>query len=370
MKHREEEDGTPWRSMTEHRITFALKIVILAVLALYLGQFLLAMVEHVRTIVFVLIGAVFFAYLIYPFVNRLHKRMPLGLAILVVYAVLAVVVAFALWMVVPRLVDETATFVRYYPDMVVRVNSFVNDPSDPLAANLPPWMRAEIARIPAETAVWLKLHGVEAAGHVMFVLAGTFALVATFVIVPLLAAYLLLDLEHLKRMLQSVVPAKRWDETVALLVDFDHVVGGFIRGQMLVALSVGVMITIALLILHVRYAFLLGLLAAVGDLIPYVGAVLAGIPAVISALAGNGWVNALIVLGAFVLIFQIEGHVLAPNVVSKTVKLSPFIVMIALLTGAELGGILGMLVAVPIAGMLRVLARRVFRPPAENHAQP
>ena len=151
-------------------------------------------------------------------------------------------------------------------------------------------------------------------------LAGGFAAIATFVIIPLMTAYLLLDLENLRDGLSSIVPQRRWRGVLSFLRDIDAVVGGFIRGQLLVALSVGVLITIALLILHVRYAFFFGLLAAVGDLVPYVGAILAFLPAFTVAWLGNGIVNALLVLAAFVVIFEAEGHLLAPNIVSKTVS--------------------------------------------------
>jgi len=275
-----------------------------------------------------------------------------------------------MWLIVPRVMDESAAFVQHYPEFASRVNAFVNDPNDPIASRLPPWVRAEIARVPAEAATWVKVHGAEAAGHVMVVLAGTFAIVTTFVIIPLIAAYLLLDLDNLRQGLAAMIPPQRWKATLDLLAEFDAVVGGFIRGQLVVALSVGVLVTIALLLLHVRYAFVLGLIAAIGDLIPYVGAVLAFIPAFGSAVSSNGWMSGVFVLVAFVLIFELEGHILAPNIVSKTVKLSPLIVLLALLIGAELGGLVGMLVAVPVAGILRVLALRVFRPPGANEAPP
>ena len=73
---------------------------------------------------------------------------------------------------------------------------------------------------------------------------------------------------------------------------------------------------------------------------------------------------------AFLAIFEAEGHLIAPSIVSKTVRLSPFIVVIALLIGAELGGLVGALIAVPITGVLRVIAMRVFRPAAANEPQP
>ena len=260
--------------------------------------------------------------------------------------------------------------VQHYPDFSARVDSLVNDPNDPVTRQLPDWARAEIGKIPREVANWTRQYGLEAASRVLLLLAGTFAAIATFVIVPLITAYLLMDLDNLKRGLSSIVPEDRWRATVSFLSEVDHVIGGFIRGQLFVALTVGALITIALLILRVPYAFLLGLLAAVGDLIPYVGAILAFIPAFLAALINNGFVNALIVSAAFLAIFEAEGHLIAPSIVSKTVRLSPFVVILALLIGAELGGLLGALIAIPITGVLRVIALRVFRVREANEAQP
>jgi predicted PurR-regulated permease PerM len=362
--------ANPWAWLTDKRVTFALKLVGLVVLVCYAAQFAFGFLTRIRAVVYILIGTIFLAYLIYPVVHRLRRRMPLALAILLVYAAIALAIVALGWFVVPRVSDDVGAFMQHYPELISRVNSFVYDPGDPLTTRLPDWMRAEVARIPAEFALWVKTRGIESAGHVVLVLAGGFAAVATFVIVPLMTAYLLLDLENLQRGLSSIVPQRRWRATQAFLIDVDAVVGGFIRGQLLVALSVGVLITIALLVLHVRYAFFLGLVAAVGDLVPYVGAVLAFLPAFTIAWVNNGIVNAFLVLAAFVVIFEAEGHVLAPNIVSKTVRLSPFVVLLALLIGGELGGIFGLLVAIPVAGILRVIAMRVFRLAPPNEPTP
>ena len=346
--------------MTDKRLTFALKFVGLLVLLCYALQFALGFLGQIRAVVYIVIGSIFLAYLIYPAIRRLRTRMPLGAAILLVYGAILIGVVALGWFVIPRVADDAVALSQHYPELIGRVNSFLYDPKDPLTSRLPNWMRDEIARIPAQFAGWVKTRGVASAGHVVLVVAGGFAAVATFVIVPLMTAYLLLDLEHLQRTLSSIVPQRHWRATVGLLSDIDAVVGGFVRGQLLVALSVGVLITIALLVLHVRYAFILGIIAAIGDLVPYVGAVLAFLPAFSIAWSTNGLVNALLVLAAFVVIFELEGHLLAPNIVSKTVRLSPFVVLLALLVGGELGGIFGLLVAIPVAGILRVIGMRVF----------
>jgi predicted PurR-regulated permease PerM len=360
----------PSNRYTEERVTYALKVLMTIVLAIYLCQTAFGLIERIRGVMYVLIGTIFFSYLIYPAVHWLRRRMPTALAILIVYAgILAGLVGVG-WFIVPHVAGDIMTFMGQYPQLADRVTRLVYDPNDPVTSRLPDWMRAEISRIPKELAAWVQVRGFESASRVFVVVAGGFAAVTTFVIIPLVTAYLLMDLEHLQRGLQSVVPPRRWRGLVDLLREIDGVVGGFIRGQLLVALSVGVLITIALWLLHVPYPFFFGLIAAIGDLVPYVGALLAFLPAFGTAWLSNGIVNALFVLGAFVVIFEAEGHFLAPNIVSRTVSLSPFVVLLALLVGGELGGIIGLLLAIPVAGIVRALALRVLKPHDTKAAGP
>lgn len=360
----------PSNRYSEKRVTYALKVLMTIVLAIYLCQTAFGLIERVRGVMYVLIGTIFFSYLIYPAVHWLRRWMPTALAIVIVYAgILAGLVGVG-WFIVPHVAGDVMTFMRQYPQLADRVTRLVYDPNDPVTSRLPDWMRDEISRIPKELAAWVQVRGFESASRVVVVVAGGFAAVTTFVIIPLVTAYLLMDLEHLQRGLRSIVPPRRWRGLVDLLREIDGVVGGFIRGQLLVALTVGVLITIALWLLHVPYPFFFGLIAAIGDLVPYVGALLAFLPAFGTAWLSNGIVNALFVLGAFVVIFEAEGHFLAPNIVSRTVSLSPFVVLLALLIGGELGGIIGLLLAIPLAGILRALALRVLRPHDTKAAGP
>ena len=345
--------------MTEARVTYALKVLMLLVLAFYAGEFILEILARLRSVVYIIVAAVFLAYLIYPAVSRLRRRMPLVLAIVVVYAGIVLALGIVTIFIVPHVVNDVQMLVTRYPDLVARYNSIISNPNDPIASHLPPWVRDELVRAPAQMVTWLKVRGLQVFGQIVVVLAGTVAIVALFIVVPVVTAYLLLDLDHLKASLAAIVPAERWRATMSLLSEIDGVIGGFIRGQLLVALFVGVMITIALMLLHVPYPYLFGALAFFGDLIPYVGAVLAFLPAFFSAILVNGWLNAVLVTVAFVTIFEVEGHLIAPNVVGREVKLSAFVVLIALLIGAEMAGLFGMLIAVPVAGVVRVVVNRM-----------
>jgi predicted PurR-regulated permease PerM len=353
--------SNPWRWVTEARVTYALKILMVLVLAFYAGQFIFGILARIQGVVYILVAAVFLAYLIYPAVQRLRTRMPLVVAIVVVYVAILLALTLAAFFIVPHVLDDVAMLIKHYPALVARLHSLVYNPSDPLASRLPGWARDELANAPTGIVNWIETRGVQSFGQVATLLAGTLATVAVFIVVPVVTAYLLLDLDRLKAGLAEIVPEERWHATMTLLAGIDSVIGGFIRGQLLVAVTVGILITGAMMLLRVPYPYLFGLLAAVGDLIPYVGAVLAFIPAFLSAVLTNGWVNALLVTVAFVAIYELEGHLIAPNVVGRQVRLSAFAVIIALLIGAEVGGLFGMLVAVPVAGVLRLIVLRVLR---------
>ena len=144
-------------------------------------------------------------------------------------------------------------------------------------------------------------------------------------------------------------------KTLAIINDLDAVLGGFIRGQLLVGAVIGTAITIMLLLTHVKYAVLIGVAAGVLDIIPYVGAVVAFVPATSIAYFSDGWQHALLVALLFVAIFQAEGHFISPRIISQSVGLTPLLVIIAVLMGSELGGVGGMFIAVPIAAALRIL---------------
>lgn len=233
------------------------------------------------------------------------------------------------------------------------------------------WARNYMAHLPSQLTESMRTHGLDTATRAMGLLLGTFTALAALIIVPILAAYLLLDSENLKRYFVAIIPERRREKSLTILTEIEEVIGGFIRGQVLVGASVGFVITIMLLIMHVRYAVLIGVLAGILDVIPYIGAAATFIPAVSVAFIDHGIGVAAIVAVLFIAIFEVEGHLIAPNIVSKTVSLSPLAVILAILIGGELMGVFGMFVAVPIAGMLRVLVMHVVPPKASvQEAQP
>ena len=146
--------------------------------------------------------------------------------------------------------------------------------------------------------------------------------------------------------------ARRWDELGERVFT---ALGGYVRGIALVGLVDAVLIGIALLIIGVPLVVPLMILTFFGAFLPLIGAFLAGLAAVLIALVSNGAVAALIVLGCIILVQQIEGHLLYPLLMGRTVNLHPAVIIIALGIGGILAGIIGVFLAVPTAGVISVI---------------
>jgi predicted PurR-regulated permease PerM len=178
--------------------------------------------------------------------------------------------------------------------------------------------------------------------------------------IPVVSIYMLAESQMIKRFFLRAFPQRRQQRAIDFLSDVDAVIGGFIRGQIIVAAVVGCLAIIALFLLHVPYAFVIGAWAGIADVIPYIGPFAGGIPAAIIAVIFNGPGSLFGVLVAFVVINQLEGHFLGPRIVSSTVKITPLAVIFALLIGAQLFGFFGLIIAVPLAGLVRVTLVHVF----------
>lgn len=350
----------PYRWLTPQSLDYIWKILLSIVLVFLIFSYAIRFVERIGVIFLIIIGAIFFAYLVYPVVRWLNGKLPLIVAILVVYASIAGLIVLGLIYLIPTVMSEMTTLVHDWPSIQNTIVHWVESPDNKLLAHLPAQLRNELAAAPHQIVSWLQQHGAAAIGNAFMVLVGTVAFIGACVAIPVLAAYLLYDSETIKRFFMGFVPARQRESTLMLLGELERVIGGFIRGQLLVGLSVGILIAIGLTLVGEPYAILIGAIAAALDLIPYIGPVIAAIPAFTIAFIAGGFPLALKVAIVFVLANQAEGHIIAPNIVSRTIQLSPSAVVISILIGGELYGIIGMFIAVPVAGIIRALLLHVI----------
>ncbi len=191
--------------------------------------------------------------------------------------------------------------------------------------------------------------------------------VVWLVFILMAAFYMVKDADRITEQIDNLAPPGYRDDVKRLREQITDVWNAFLRGQLLLGLSVGALTATFCFIVGVPYAWALGLLASVMEFLPNIGPVIAAIPAILLALfqgsdylpLSNLWF-AVLVAGMYVVIQQIENNLLVPRIMGRTLKLHPLAVLIAIIVGGNLGGILGILLAAPVLATLRVLGRYTF----------
>jgi predicted PurR-regulated permease PerM len=320
-----------------------------------LGYLLLRLLVYVNPVVPPLLLAVVVVYLLNPLVTALERRgVPRLAGAAVAYVLLICLVALAISLLVPVVSRQVTQVVDHFPDYVADAQAtvrrvaarFGQEPNFRLDADqVRQWLSASENR---ET-VTRYLTGLRS------VTTSLLSAMLIFVIGPIIAFYLLVDLPRLRRGATALVPPGRRQEISGLMERIGQAVGGFFRGQLLVALFVGVASSIGLWAVGLPFWLLVGIVAGVFNLVPLVGPFIAGGLAVIIALIGGEPLTALWSALVLLAVQQVDNHLISPNVMSRTVQLHPVVVMLALLVGASFAGLFGMLVIVPLVAVAKIV---------------
>lgn len=183
---------------------------------------------------------------------------------------------------------------------------------------------------------------------VSFVFGGLFS----FALIVVLSFYLAVQEDGVGDFLRLVTPRKSEKYIIGLWKRSQYKIGLWMQGQLLLGITVGVMVYLTMLVLGIKHALLLAILAAVFELIPIFGPILSAIPAVVTGLADRGAIFAVLIALIYVIIQQFENHLFYPLVVKKIVGISPIVVILALVVGGQLAGFLGLILAIPLSTVL------------------
>ena len=194
-------------------------------------------------------------------------------------------------------------------------------------------------------------------------MSGIIAVISHFIglaISPVLAYYLLYDWPKIDNFIIGIIPVNLRRHSVQITKDIDRVLAGVIRGQLTVAIIVGTMVSLGLYFLNLQYALIIGIFAGTLDFIPYFGALLGAVPAVTVALLASPLL-ALKVAVMFMIIHQLEGAIIGPKIIGDNIGLHPVAVIFFLFVGEELGGVMGMLMGVPLAALGKIIFRYLLK---------
>ncbi len=333
-----------------------LPLIILAWLSIVLvGGWLLA---HVAKALLTLLLSGIVAFALTPLVSLLGRWLPRSVAIAVAY-----VLGFALALgLIAFLVVTAATQVTSLVDNLPRYARQAQHLEPRLLPLLRPFGVTPGTLHSAQQQAIGSVRGVgtTAATESLGLVSGIVATLIDLVLILILSVYLTANGPTIARRLRRETPgAQRW-RTGLLIAIVNQVVGGYIRGTLTLAALVGVLVGGGMLVLHVPYAVLLGVLAFFMEFIPIIGVLISGTVCVLIALF-QGPVVALLVLVYFAVVHVIEGDVVGPRIMGKAVGIHPATALLALVAGSELFGLWGALFGAPLAGVLQAVGTAAWR---------
>jgi len=193
-------------------------------------------------------------------------------------------------------------------------------------------------------------------------LSGAFGALISAVVVVTMSIFWLMSAGKLRDFTLGLAPERTRADCASLFTELGHTLGGWVRGTLIAMLLIGSLTALGLWLLGVPYALLLGILAGLTEVIPYLGPWISGTVAVIVTLLALDPLKALEVAVVFVIIQEVESNLVEPFVMSWAVHIDPLLVLIAITIGFEVLGVVGAIIAVPVAGMAQVLTQRVVAP--------
>ncbi len=300
------------------------------------------------------LAAVVIAYLLHPAVLYIQTKLKIKkqLAIALLMAGIVLFLILLVNSILPPLISQSTTFAKEFPAYSSNFEMLTQKFQSYLAnLGLPPTLLDKM-----DTAL-LQLYDL-AAGFLLSMVSAVFSNIFKLIdglIIAVMLMYFLSSGPQMIAYLLDHLPESFRKSCRSLMAGTDHVIWTYVKTQLLIALIIGVVSTVSFMVIGIRYAFLLGMLAGVLNLIPYFGSMFAGALAALVALLTSGVKQAVITGIIVVVIQQLEGNIITPRLQAKSSGMHPVVIIAALLICNDLWGTFGMFVAVPVAGLAKLL---------------
>jgi len=324
--HVEINSGTIWRAV----------LIVMFFVFLYI----------LKDVLIIFLFALIVASAISPFANWLdEKGFPRLLGVLLLFLVILALVITLLSLIIPYVSRDISQLVSTLPQFVAKVSTSLEKAQQGSPQYLD--FLSEIQNLLETFSTYLQQSSQSILGLVISIFGGVMSAVAILII----SFYLSVTKKGIENFLGSVIPEKYESYVIDLWKRSEHKVGLWLQGQLLLGLIMGLFVYVGLSLMGIKFALVLGFLAAILEIVPMVGPVLAAIPAILLAFLQSPSLGLWVVV-FYVVVQQIENHVLVPVVLGKTIGLNPVVVIIALLIGQQLAGIPGMILSVPVATII------------------
>ena len=340
-------------------IIYILLIVILLGIAIYLYTEISYIFTPINAIVSSIITPIIVAYVFYymlnPLVNFFEKKMSRFIASLLAIFVGIITILIVIVGVVPIIVEQTQNLITALPRYIEVVKGYLEEYSDNAYVQVIVEYvnnNLNVSKISEK----LVSMATSVAQGVVSSISSTASVLVTM---PFVLFFLLKDASHFNKFVISLLP-KKLEKPVAETIDeIDDKVGSYIQGQMLVSLCIGVMLFIGYNIIGLHYAFSLATIAAFLSIVPYLGPVIAITPAMLVA-ASTSWVMVVKMLVVWGIVQFLEGNIISPNIMGRSMNMHPLTVIFVILIGVNIAGVVGAILGIPVYSILKVLVGKLL----------
>ncbi len=325
--------------------------------------YLLVKLFPIYKIVFLFIGrvitpfiiAAFISYLLYPIILKLNQfKISKGVAVLIIYFLFFTSVTLLFYKGFPIFVHQLQDLSEHLPQFVYMYEEIIYsiyESTSFLPEIVHDKMDDLIVRI--ETSVEKQIE------HILERAANLFDFIITITIIPVLVFYFLKDFTHMKSSIRRIIPPKQYLKFETILLAIDESLGGYVRGQLIISSAVMFITYVVYHTFQLKYALVLAVIMGLMNLIPYFGPIIGTLPAVAVAVTLS-WKLVIVVLITTAIVQALENSFLSPYIMGKSVQIHPVLIILTLIVGAEIGGIIGMVLAVPASTILKAVVVQIY----------
>ncbi|MFC0212531.1 AI-2E family transporter [Paenibacillus chartarius] len=344
----------PWfRNRWFAGLIYALLGLLVLYMLLQIKPLLRGVFQFLEAVLMPFLIALIISYVLNPVVSLLGQRkVPRTIAVLLIYSVFVTSLVVIFMNLTPMFMEQVQELNEHMPELTLRAQSIVDgyNHNDMLPTSIRDGINKSLGKL--ETSVS------EIVSDYLSSIGTTIGTLFIIFIVPFVSFYMLKDFQMLEKTALAVVPKSQRQRIVRLLLDIDTALGHYIRGQLLVCLIVGALAYFGYLIIGMPYPLLLASIVAVFNIIPYLGPFFGAAPALLMA----STISMKMVLFVALVNFAVqvaEGNIISPQVVGKSLHLHPLVIIFALLVGGQIGGIFGLILAVPMFAVLKVIVEHI-----------
>lgn len=344
----------PWQSRSFRSLVYVILLLVIVNL-LWLVRPLLGKLTVLLGEMFIpfVIGLII-AYLLHPIVTALERRrVPRMVAVLLIYVLFILAITIGCMNAIPVFAEQLMELADDMPRLMGWYHTWMQE-WEAHKYFLPDSVTIGVDRVLIQSQEKMA----QGISSLVNTARDTLGKLLAYAVVPFIAFYLLKDMKDIQQAGISLLPERFRKQTLVVFRDINDSLGKYIHGQMIVGLVVGFLAFIGYWLIDMPYPFVLASLVCVTNIIPYVGPLIGAAPALVVALTISTQM-VLFVLIVNVIIQVLEGNILSPNIVGRSLHLHPLLIIMALLVGEVLGGIIGMIVAVPVLVACKVVISRI-----------